>query len=44
VAPRATTFRFSSRVERRAAMAEKPMARMAMGMADSIPWPSFSEM
>jgi hypothetical protein len=43
VAPIVTTLTFSRMVERRFSIgsAEKPMARMAIGMADSIPCPSF---
>ena len=49
VAPIARTFTFSSSVEargarKRTARAEKPTARIEMGMADSIPWPSFRAM
>ena len=50
VAPMARTFTFSSSVEARAtsgtrtAKTEKPTARIEIGMADSIPWPSFSAM
>ena len=49
VAPMASTFTFSSSVEgrdlrKRAAKTEKPTARIEIGMADSIPWPSFSAM
>ena len=47
VAPMARTLTFSRRVEARAwrvwtTKAEKPTARIEMGMADSMPWPSFS--
>ena len=49
VAPMARTFTFSSKLEARdcrslVASTEKPTARMEMGMADSIPCPSFSAM
>jgi len=32
---------FSSTVERRRYMRARPMARMEMGIAASIPWPTF---
>lgn len=49
VAPIARTFTFSSRVEARrfmnlTASTENPTARIEIGMADSIPCPSFSAM
>jgi len=49
VAPIASTFTFSSSVEARlfmnlAAKTENPTARMDIGIADSIPCPSFSAM
>ncbi len=49
VAPIASTLTFSSSVEARAAhsrttRAEKPTARIEIGIADSMPWPSFSAM
>jgi hypothetical protein len=49
VAPMARMFTFSSRVEARllrnfTANTEKPTARMEMGMALSMPWPSFRAM
>jgi hypothetical protein len=44
VAPMARTLTFSSRVERRASRAEKPIARIEIGIADSMPWPSLSAM
>ena len=49
VAPIARTFTFSRRVEARRARtrtekAEKPTARIEMGMADSMPWPSLRAM
>ena len=33
---------FSSRLERRLNMRARPMARIEMGMAASIPWPTLS--
>ena len=49
VAPMARTFTFSSRLEARpfstlTARVEKPTARIEMGMADSMPCPSFRAM
>ncbi len=44
VAPMARMFTFSIMMLLRATMAEKPMARMEMGMAVSMPWPSFRAM
>ena len=49
VAPIASTLTFSSRLDARAAQArtasaEKPTARIEIGIADSMPWPSFSAM
>jgi hypothetical protein len=49
VAPIARTFTFSRRLDgrrarTRAARAEEPTARIEMGMADSIPWPSLRAM
>ena len=44
VAPMARMLTFSSRVDLRASSAENPMARIEMGIADSIPWPSLSAM
>src|SRR5512141_3076561 len=47
VAPIARTLTFSSSVDARrfrnaVANAEKPTARIEIGIADSMPWPSFS--
>ena len=49
VAPIASTLTFSSSVDARrfrnaVAKAEKPTARIEIGIADSMPWPSFSAM
>jgi hypothetical protein len=49
VAPSARTLTFSRRVEprecrKRTAATEKPTARIEIGIADSIPWPSLSAM
>jgi hypothetical protein len=44
VAPMATMLTFSSRVLLRRASAERPTARMAIGMAGSMPWPNLSAM
>ena len=43
-APSVTMLTFSSSVDLREAIAEKPIARIAIGIADSMPWPSLSEM
>ncbi len=44
VAPSVITCRFSSTVDGRRAMAENPTARIAIGIAVSMPWPSLSAM
>ncbi len=49
VAPIASTWTFSSSVEARdfrifTAKTEKPTARIEIGIADSIPWPSLRAM
>ena len=41
-APMPVMMTFSSSEVRRLKMRARPMARMEMGMAASIPWPTFS--
>jgi hypothetical protein len=43
-APSVTMLTFSRSVDLRFAITEKPIARIAIGIADSIPCPSLSEM
>jgi hypothetical protein len=42
VAPSEMMFTFSRSVDLRARTAERPIARIAIGIADSMPWPSLS--